>query len=89
MLMAILERTGDIAPYRMEIHVLKPGQIFEGFGGSRHGIMIRGSPSLILREHLQGQVLDYEFDVDDLSAWRHIVTTLAGSTVMLPTEENQ
>ena len=55
------------------VHVLKPGQHFERFGGSRCGLIVNKTPSLIVRQHSQWGTDDVEYDVHNLNVWRQIM----------------
>ena len=57
---------------RVSVYVLKPGQNFERFGGSRHGLTVVKTPSLIIRTHsLRGHgTQDVEHDVHNINVWR-------------------
>lgn len=56
---------------KVEVYILKPGDWFEGFGGSRHALQVSKTHSLILRT--TGPCLrDVEYDVHNKEAWAAI-----------------
>lgn len=57
---------------RKLVYLLKPGDLFERFGGSRHGLLVRKTPSLIVSEIQQGCRNDSEFPQNDRGAWDRI-----------------
>jgi hypothetical protein len=63
--------------FRVEYHVIKPGENFPGFGGSSRGLTAVKTPSLIVRQHSEGGLRDVEYDVHDPKAWHTIRWALA------------
>jgi len=59
--------TSDEAKY--EIHLLNPGEVFPGFGGSRHGLLVKKTASLIVRRTTSYDLKDTEYDLRDESVW--------------------
>lgn len=58
---------------RYEVYVLNPGDVFAGFGGSRHGLCVKKTASLIIREYsYAGTMTDTEFDVNSAKTWEWI-----------------
>jgi hypothetical protein len=53
-----------------EIHMLNPGEFFPDFGGSRSGLQVRKTASLIVRERSPWGRKDTEYDISDQSMWR-------------------
>lgn len=62
---------------RREVYLLNPGDTFAGFGGSRHGLTVRKTASLIVRDVGPHGCRDVEYNLNDADAWRAIRTTLA------------
>lgn len=56
---------------RVRVYLLNPGDVFEGFGGSRHGLCVRKTASLIVSESDHGR-RDCEYNVNDKEAWASI-----------------
>ena len=57
---------------RIRAYVLKPGQHFERFGGSRHGLVVNKTPSLIVRRSGRWGTEDSEYDVHDVGVWQKL-----------------
>jgi hypothetical protein len=57
-----------------EIYLLNPGCTFQGFGGSKQGLTVRKTASLIIRryDHESGSMEDSEYDIDDHGIWSSI-----------------
>ena len=57
-----------------EIYLLNPGSTFQGFGGSKQGLTVRKTASLIIRRycHESGSMEDSEYDIDDHGIWSSI-----------------
>jgi hypothetical protein len=55
-----------------EVYLLNPGNIMQGFGGTRQGLLVRKTASLILRCKIHGSVTDVEYDLRDENAWKTI-----------------
>lgn len=60
----------DDPPARVEVHVLNAGEFFEGFGGSRHGLVVRETASLITRWISPFDFKDTEWDIHDPRPWK-------------------
>lgn len=59
-----------------EVYLLDPGEIFEGFGGSRHGLPIKKTASLIVRQSgpgIGGMLKDTEYGINRKDIWDHIL----------------
>lgn len=57
----------------VEVYLLNPGDYFEGFGGSRHGLVVRKTASLIIRtKHQAWGFRDVEYNVNDKEAWKAV-----------------
>jgi hypothetical protein len=54
------------------VYILKAGEHFPGFGGSRHGLTVGKTPSLITRSYAGGGISDTEYDVHDPGVWAWI-----------------
>src|SRR5579863_1624326 len=54
---------------RIEIYALDPGEVFQHFGGSRHGLVVRKTSSLITRT-VQHGCSDVERSVGSNDFWR-------------------
>lgn len=78
----ILEHKVD--NYRYEIYLVNPGQFFEGFGGSRHGLQVKKTASLIIRQRGPHGLRDTEYDIADKDAWESIERIKAGYTPFDP-----
>lgn len=56
---------------RVRVYLLNVGDVFHGFGGSRHGLVVRKKASLIVRE-LDHGLRDHEYDLNSENAWSAI-----------------
>lgn len=66
----------------VEVYILNPGDYFEGFGGSRHGLVVRKTASLIIRtKHQDWGFRDVEYNVNDKEAWKAIAKGINRSYV--------
>jgi hypothetical protein len=67
----------DAPDYRLRAYLLQPGERFPGFGGSRTGLLVRATTSLITREEglVMGR-LDIEHDASDPKVWARIRRTI-------------
>jgi hypothetical protein len=74
--------TGATSTHRRELYILQPGQKFEGFGGSRAGLLVKGTASLIVRDYHGGSRQDYEKNVNDADAWRAIRELIAAGGIV-------
>ena len=54
----------------VEIYALNPKESFEGFGGSRHSLIVEKTASIITRLHQDGMEFDTERDLRDDFIWR-------------------
>lgn len=54
------------------VYLLNPGQVFSGFGGSRSGLLVRKTASLIVRESGPAGCYDTEYDIADKKVWDRI-----------------
>jgi hypothetical protein len=62
-----------------EVHALNPGGCFHGFGGSRNGLVVRKTASLIIRKRgADGVVEDLELDIHDADFWAWISRLING-----------
>jgi hypothetical protein len=58
--------------HRTEVYLLNPGECFPRFGGSRHGLIVRKTASLIIRSNSGYDMKDTEYDLADPGAWNHL-----------------
>jgi hypothetical protein len=76
---------------RTEFYFLNPGEVFAGFGGSRSGLLVKKTPSLITRRIDVGWH-DVEWPVDDPRPWAMVARAINGefkataTTQPVPTE---
>lgn len=56
----------------VEVFLLNPGEQFPLFGGSRHGLTVSKTASLITRSYAGGMQTDTEYDVTDPKVWTWI-----------------
>lgn len=56
----------------VSVYILKPGQTFERFGGSRGGLVVKGNASLIIRAVGRYGSSDVEHDVHNINRWRQL-----------------
>lgn len=63
-----------------EVYLLNPGDFFADFGGSRSGLVVRKTASLIVRQSGPMGTHDVEHDVNNQTVWNQIfrVANLAG-----------
>lgn len=52
-----------------EVFMLNPGATFPGFGGSRSGLVVGRTASLIVRSHQGGCITDAEHDITSTTTW--------------------
>lgn len=65
----------------VEVHLLNPGAFFPGFGGSRHGLVVGKTASLVLRQQGRAGIThDDERDITDPAFWRMIAAMLGGTS---------
>ena len=73
----------------IEPHMLNPGDVFEGFGGSRHPLIAgldfatgekqkRQTASLVMRREGPMGMADKEFDIHDATVWAWIARMING-----------
>ncbi len=64
---------GATRTYRYQVYLLPAGAMFEGFGGSRSGLLVGRTPSLVVRElHPTGQ-RDTEYDLAAKGVWQFLI----------------
>lgn len=68
---------GEKEKQTMSVYLLNPGDLFAGFGGSRHGLLVRKTASLVVRVEGIGGVHDTEYDIHDKRAWAMILKNRA------------
>lgn len=59
--------------YRYQVYLLPPNTFFEGFGGSRHALMVSKTPSMVVRTRGGGILRDVEYDIGDKGVWQYII----------------
>lgn len=64
---------------RVQVYILKPGDTFERFGGSRHGLTVSTTPSLIVSITSAGGKRDLEYNLHAVDIWRSIMTAHANA----------
>lgn len=66
--------TVELPDMTYEIHMLNPHEHMEGFGGSKSGLVVGTTASLVLRQRQKsvGSVTDTEYDIYDPRVWRAI-----------------
>lgn len=64
-----------------EVHLLNPGNHFPGFGGSKRGLVVGDSPSMVIRRycHESGSMEDIEDYIDSEVSWGKIKTLISKS----------
>lgn len=60
----------DEPPARVEFHLLNAGEFFAGFGGSRHGLVVRKTASLVTRWISPASMKDTEWNIGDPRPWK-------------------
>lgn len=55
--------SGEEEKTRRRIYLLNPGETFQSFGGSRHGLTVRGGASLIISTNQGGSRCDMEYSL--------------------------
>jgi hypothetical protein len=56
----------------IEVYLLNPGEHFPGFGGSKQGLTVRKTASLIVRQTSPTGQQDVEFGVADPATWARL-----------------
>lgn len=74
--------TATIPGAKYEFHMLKPGEHFERFGGSRHALIAGRKGALIVREHMTAsdQITDTEYNPADRGVWQSIAKWINDTT---------
>lgn len=68
-----------IGPHsRIEVHVLNPRESMPGFGGSRSGLLVGKTASIVTRTIQNGMQTDVERDIHDTFFWKYIVDAING-----------
>lgn len=62
----------------VEIHMLNPGQLFDKFGGSRSGLVVGKTASLITRRISAMGIVDRELDIYDADIWEWLARLING-----------
>lgn len=55
------------------VHALNPGETFERFGGSRHGLTVRKTASLVVSTKTPWDYKDVEYDLRDQDTWNWLI----------------
>ena len=74
--MKILHLSHSLSPFNVEVHLLQPGQTFPGFGGSRQGLTVRKTASVITRSKDVHGIRDVEWDATDADLWGWVQSLL-------------
>lgn len=61
-----------------EIHMLNPKEVMEGFGGSRHGLVVGKTASLVTRTNTASSCDDVERNITDECVWEFICKCING-----------
>lgn len=78
--MKVLELKSIEGHNRYEIHVLNSGDVFENFGGSKHGLVAQKTASLVVRSR-GVDLRDVEYDIYDAGVWAWIGRLIDGQLV--------
>lgn len=65
-------KAGATLATRVQVYILNPGDYFEAFGGSRHGLSVTKTASLIIRVTSPWGMRDVEYNVNDKEAWKAV-----------------
>lgn len=65
-----------------ELHMLNPRETFPGFGGSRAGLLVGKTASLVSRMHTPNTTSDTEHDIHDPVVWEAIGRWINQGTAM-------
>lgn len=74
--------TVDTPATSYEIHLLNPKEHMAGFGGSRSGLVVGKTASIVLRTRQKkgGMVKDMELDITDKNFWSLIASLMNDAT---------
>lgn len=66
--------TVELPDMTYEVHMLNPKEHMEGFGGSKSGLVVGKTASLVLRQRQTsaGSLTDTEYDIHDAKVWEAI-----------------
>lgn len=78
--MLVLTITDDKQPCVLEVHLLQPGEHFTPFGGSKSGLCVGKTPSLVTREVSPWGTRDIERDIHDPFFWNMISNLINGQS---------
>lgn len=70
--------TINLGPETMTIHMLNPGQHFPNFGGSRSGLVVGKTASMITQHRTPNALHDVEHDIHDPAIWKFIADCING-----------
>jgi len=59
------------------IYLLNPGDCFQGFGGSKSGLVAKKTASLIVRESGPYGTEDVEYDINKANVWKSIFNVVS------------
>src|SRR4051794_3071988 len=62
----------------IEVHMLNPGEVFPGFGGSCTGLLVGKTASLVTRHISRMGTVDRELDILNLGFWKWIAGVMRG-----------
>lgn len=68
---------------RIEVYALNPGARFAPFDGSKSGLVVGKTASLVLRTKTGWGTRDVEYDINDKDAWDYIFGSLATGVLVL------
>lgn len=66
------DEEGGSGKSRYAIYLLNPGEWFENFGGSKHGLQVTKTASMVARQNFSGIQRDTEYNLADKDAWRYV-----------------
>lgn len=75
-------RTPDGACW-VEVYTLNPGSRLVPFGGSKPGLVVGKTASLVIRTGTGWGIRDVEYDINDKEAWDYIFGSLATGVMIL------
>lgn len=74
---------------RYRAYVLKPGEYFANFGGSRHDLCVKKTPSLIVRSEQAGCMTDTEYGTERRDIWTWLLRWAAVAAAAPYTDEQE
>lgn len=64
-----------------QVHILNPGDTFQGFGGSNAALIVKETPSIIVRRRSTLEVSDHEYGIKDPTFWSWLNACLSKDVV--------